>query len=129
MPLRFPNNRHFVSGLSIPKATGNSLFTIDKSLVQVDVNEINNGNATKTGNTFTTSSGRRYGFHDDILYPIDGPGIEKLSSQEYKLLKQFKQDDKKAMQTINVLVSKGILAEHRANLVKKIAQNFGLTSF
>ncbi|MBV6625824.1 MAG: DUF4157 domain-containing protein [Rivularia sp. (in: Bacteria)] len=127
-PLRFPSNRHFVSGLSIPKAAGNSLFIIDKSLVKADVDEINDGNASKKDNTFTTSSGRVYGFHDDILYPISGPGIEKLSSQEYKLLKQFKQDENKAVQTINVLVSKGILQDDRANLVKKIAQDFGLSS-
>jgi hypothetical protein len=128
MPLRFPNNRHFISGLSIPKAAGNSLFTIDKSLVQVDVDEINDGKANKTGNTFNTSSGRIYGFHDDILYPISGPGIEQLSSQEYKLLKQFKKDENKAMQTMNILVSKGFIPGDRANLVKKIAQYFGLTS-
>jgi hypothetical protein len=127
-PLRFPSTRHFISGLSIPKKAGNSIFTIDKSLVQTDVDEINSGQATKSGNTFTTSSGRKYGFHDDILYPISGSGIEELSSQEYKLLKQFKNDESKALQTMNVLGTKKILATNRAALVKSIAHQFGLTS-
>jgi len=124
MPLRFPSDRHFLSGLSIPKAAGNSIFLIEKSLVQNDVNEINSGQATREDNTFTTSSGRIYSFHDNILYPIEGTGIVKVSSQEYKLLKQFKQNKDKAMQTMNILVAKEIISSDRADLIKEIAQNF-----
>ncbi|NET61993.1 MAG: hypothetical protein F6K47_39500 [Symploca sp. SIO2E6] len=128
MPLRFPSDRHFLSGLSIPKAAGNSIFLIDKSLVQNDVNEINSGQATREDNKFTTSSGRIYGFHHDILYPIEGLGIVNLSSQEYKLLKQFKQNKDKAMQTMNILVSREIISSDRADLIRKISQDFGLIS-
>ncbi|NEQ65972.1 MAG: hypothetical protein F6K21_10810 [Symploca sp. SIO2D2] len=128
MPLRFPSDRHFLSGLSIPKAAGNSIFLIEKSLVQNDVNEINSGQATREDNTFTTSSGRIYSFHYNILYPIEGPGIVKVPSQKYKLLKQFKQNKDKAMQTMNILVTKEIISSDRADLIKEIAQNSGSIS-
>ncbi|NER25508.1 MAG: hypothetical protein F6J96_33410 [Symploca sp. SIO1C2] len=59
---------------------------------------------------------------------IEGTGIVKVSSQEYKLLKQFKQNKDKAMQTINILVAKEIISSDRADLIKKISQNFGSIS-
>ena len=127
-PLRFPSNRHFSSGISIPKAAGNSIFTIEKSLVQVDVDEINLGKAVKNGKVFTTSSGRQYGYHDDILYPISGEGIEQLSSQEYKLLKQYKNAPNQAKQTIERLVTKNIMDNDRAELIKQLAIIFGFIS-
>ncbi len=126
--LRFPSNRHFSSGLSIPKAAGNSIFTIEKSLVQIDVDEINLGKAVKNGKVFTTSSGRQYGYHDDILYPISGEGIEQLSSQEYNLLKQYKKAPNKATQTIAILVDKNIMDDDRANFIKQLAILFGFIS-
>ena len=127
-PLIFPCNRHFISGLSIPKAAGNSIFTIEKSLVQIDVDEINPGKAVKKGNVFTASSGREYGYHDDILYPISGEGIEQLSSQEYKLLKQLKNAPNKAQQIIEHLVNKNIMDNDRAELIKQLAILFGFIS-
>ena len=118
---RVPSDRHFPGSLSIPKKAGNSLFTIPRSEVQKDVEEINGGKAVKSGSQFTTASGRIYGFHDDILFPISGPGIVQLSSQQYNLLVLFQDDPQKGAQSLQKLLEKGIMSPADAEVVKKLA--------
>lgn len=100
-PLRTPSDRHYLGSLSVPKKSGNSVFVdVTKEQVRKDIDEINAGKATRhvgpSGEeTFETSSGRVYSYHDDIAYPVRGPGIEELSSPQYNTLKNF-QDHLKA---------------------------------
>jgi hypothetical protein len=121
---KFPSSRHFYNGLTIPKQAGNSIFTISKNQVKPDVEEINNGAAQREGNLFVVSSGRSYGVHDDILYPIEGPGIVNLSSQQYNLLVQFKKSPENALKTKNKLLEKGIISTDDGNLVETLASFF-----
>ena len=125
---RTPSSRHFAGGLSIPKQSGNSVFTIDTAQVEADVSEINTEKARRSGNQFTTNSGRIYSFHDDILYPVQGPGITQLSSQQYNLLVMFKKTPDKGELTSAKLLEKGILSSEEVSQVKQLARQFGFIS-
>jgi hypothetical protein len=59
------------------------VFTIDVAQVQADYEEIITGKALRIGDQFTTNSGRIYSFHNDIVYPVQGPGIIQISSLQY----------------------------------------------
>jgi hypothetical protein len=119
--LRPPSNRHFLNSLSIPKKSGNSLFTIGKDQVAKDLEEIHKlGDVIRQGDNFVTSSGRVYGFHDDIIYPISGPGIVNVTSQECNILIQFRKNPEKAMKTLSVLEEKGILDSSKVARVRNL---------
>ncbi len=121
-----PGGRHFIGKLTIPKQAGNALFTVEKDEVKGDVEEINSGFAAREGNTFITSSGRRYGFHDDILFPVEGSGIVSITSLQYNVLRQFQVDPQKAFKTLSILVKKGIMSYEEAEVVERLVRDFRL---
>lgn len=125
LALRSPSRRHYPSSLSTPKKAGNSLFDISKSEVLSDVDEINSGKAKRDGNMFTTSSTRIYSFHDDILYPVSGPGIIEVESYQYNLLKAFKKSPENAENQLSRLTVKGIVSSEDANYIRELAERFG----
>jgi len=92
--LRFPSDRHFLNSLSKPKMSGNSLFVM--------------GDSVRDGEQFTVSSGRVYSFHDDILYPVSGPGIVNVTSKEYNILVQFRKHPENAEKSLVIMESCGI---------------------
>jgi hypothetical protein len=122
---RPPSNRHFLDSLSLPKAAGNSVFVIPRGEVAADVAEINAGSAPRSGTEFTTSSGRIYSYHDDILYPVRGPGIEELPSHIYNLLKQLKGDPDKGQKSIEKQREKGIISAEDAERTLRLARLAG----
>jgi hypothetical protein len=123
-----PHKRHFVPSVTIPKVAGNSVFAknVTKKDVIVDVKEINDGRATKVGNEFITSSGRVYGYHNNIVYPKRGPRIIELSSPQYNLLVLFKKDATKGHRTKAIITKKGIMSKDDADQVEELARQFGL---
>lgn len=123
---RPPAKRHYLTSLFLPKTAGNSIFVgIGKAEVDADVAEINSGKATRAGDRFTTSSGRVFGFHDDILFPISGPGIEPISSPQYKVLMLFKEDKEKGLKTLQIFKEKNLMDEKDAAKVEDLARKAG----
>jgi len=117
--LRFPSDRHFLNSLSKPKMSGNSLFVIEKEDVRVDLKEIHSmGDSVRDGGQFTVSSGRIYSFHDDILYPVSGPGIVNVTSKEYNILVQFRKHPENAAKSLAIMESGGIFDQTEAARVR-----------
>ena len=58
--------------------------------VSGDVRLINQGRATRTGDTYLVN-GRTYGVHEGTLFPISGPGIHQLSRPAFEALGVFNQ--------------------------------------
>jgi hypothetical protein len=107
--------------LSIPQKSGNSLFTIGKAQVAKDLEEIHKqGDAIRQGENFVTSSGRVYGFHDDLIYPISGTDIVNVTSQECNILIQFRKNPENAMKTFSILPEKGILDSSQVARVRSL---------
>ena len=109
-----------MDSLSIPKSAGNTVITTGKAEILSEVAEINAGQAVREGSTFTTSSGRIYGFHDDILYPISGPGTISLSNMQYNLLKIGINNPPAALSQMSHLVNKGILTAEQASQIRSL---------
>jgi len=118
--LKFQSNRHFLNGLSIPKKSGNSLFAIGKEQVAKDLEEVHKRGDAIRSYDFVTSSGRVYGLHDDIIYPISGHGIVNVTSQECNILIQFRKNPENAMKTLRVLEEKGILNSSQVARVRSL---------
>ena len=58
------SNRHFPHRVTIPKKTGNTMYTVPPEVVAKDLDEIHRiGEQIRTGESFSTSSGRTFGIH------------------------------------------------------------------
>jgi hypothetical protein len=53
--------------------------------VQADVDAINRGLAERLGETYTIHR-RTYGFYQNRLFPMSGPGFIQLNRSEYRML-------------------------------------------
>ncbi|MBH3428106.1 hypothetical protein [Pseudomonas alkylphenolica] len=81
------SQRHFPHKVTIPKKTGNTMYTVPAEIVAKDLKEIHShGEAIRKGETFITSSGRAYGTHEASIHPISGPGVINITSTEYNVL-------------------------------------------
>jgi hypothetical protein len=115
------SKRHLLGNLSIPKATGNSLFLGSREAAMADLAEIQSGTAVRTGEFFETSSNRVWGTHNDSVHPVSGPDIVNVSSQEYKILVQAqKQGVEKAMLTLDKMAEKNLLTPEQVARTQKI---------
>lgn len=84
------SKRHFLNSMGIAKKTGNSMFYGSREQAMADLAEIHEGRAMRDGEHYITSSGRRWGVHDNSIHPVSGPNIINIESPEYNLLKQAK---------------------------------------
>lgn len=81
------SNRHFPARVTIPKKTGNTMLTVSPEEAAADLAEIHKlGDKIRTGETFTVSSGRTYGVHNNSVHPISDPGTVNITSAEYNIL-------------------------------------------
>ena len=105
----------------IPKATGNSLFTGTRAEALADLAEIKSGVAKRSGEYFTTSSGRVWGIHNNTIHPVSGSKVINVTSQEYKVLVQAKKQGKEmAINTLKHLEEKEILTPEQLERTKSI---------
>ncbi|NHZ42497.1 hemagglutinin repeat-containing protein [Massilia aquatica] len=88
LPLKAPNPRHYADKVKQNTNVGDENTVIDRSVVDIsaDVLAINLGKAEKIGRVYHLENGRAYSFHDDILYPVSGPGLYPLDRGEFKAL-------------------------------------------
>lgn len=115
------SNRHFLGSLSVPKATGNSLFLGPQKAAWGDLAEIRAGTAKRTGDLFETSSGRVWGKHGGSVHPVSGADVVNVTSQEYNVLLQAqKVGVEKALVTLDHLAAKSILTPAQVEQTKKI---------
>ncbi len=117
------SQRHFPKKVSIPKKTGNTMFTISEELVNTDLKEIHlKGDSIRVGDKFNTSSGRIYKIHNDSVHPLTGsPGTISIESQEYKILIVAKKHGvEKALNQMNILLEKGLLNQTQVDRTKKL---------
>lgn len=111
--LRRPAERH--SALKVKQKTlAKEKNTVIEPAVEVqkDVAAINEGEATRTGDTFTVN-GRTYGMHDGTLYPISGQGFHPLDRGAFKalgVLNEFGPTER----AFSILEKMGISNEQRA---------------
>jgi hypothetical protein len=80
-----PNKRHHIGSVTQKTLTKEKNSAMDPSLIPNDVAAINSGQAQRIGDQFIIN-GRTYGFHDDVLYPISGPGVYSLDRGAFKAL-------------------------------------------
>jgi hypothetical protein len=104
------SERHFPHRVSIPKKTGNTMYTIPPEVVAKDLQEIHAlGDKIRTGETFKTSSSRVFGIHDHSIHPISGPGTVNITSAEYNILVTAKKKGMdNARKSLEVMTKKGI---------------------
>lgn len=92
IPTMRPSARHDLSRVGQGSVAKNRNTVVEPGVdVRADVDAINRGKAdpgrSATGDPTYTVNGRTYGVHDDgRLYPIEGPGLQQLSRQEFKAL-------------------------------------------
>ncbi|MBD9483161.1 hypothetical protein IB229_09275 [Pseudomonas sp. PDM14] len=110
------SQRHFPHKVTIPKQTGNTMYTVAPEVVARDLAEIHRlGDQIRTGETFTPSSGRTFGIHDGSIHPISGPGTMNITSAEYNILVTAKKKGlDNARKSLEMMTGKGIFsAEQR----------------
>lgn len=125
------SERHFPHRVSIPKKTGNTMYTVSPEVVARDLQEIHEaGEKVRSGEIFKTSSGRVFGIHDQSLHPISGPGTVNITSAEYNILVTAKKKGMdNARKSLEVMTGKGIFtAEQKArtSLLLKLMQARGV---
>lgn len=106
------STRHYPQNVTIPKKTGNTMFTISKTEVAKDLDEIHRlGDAIRKGETFHPSSGRVYKIHEGSVHPVSGsPGTVDITSMEYNILVTAKKKGiEKAQLQISKMSEKGLL--------------------
>ncbi|QDU39594.1 hypothetical protein Mal4_39400 [Maioricimonas rarisocia] len=88
---RAPASRHTLSRVN-QRTVAKDLNSVVELGVDVagDVRLINQGQATKVGDTYVVN-GRTYGVHDGTLFPISGPGVHQLNRPAFKALGIFNQ--------------------------------------
>ncbi|MCO6527143.1 MAG: VENN motif pre-toxin domain-containing protein [Snodgrassella sp.] len=115
------SERHLLDKVTIPKKTGNSIFTGTRAEALADLAEIKSGKAVRNGELFTTSSGRVWGMHNNSVHPVSGPGVVNITSQEYKTLVQAKKHGKESViNTLNHLQQKKLLTPEQVQRTKSI---------
>lgn len=115
------SKRHLLGSLSIPKATGNSLFLGPKTAAMADLAEIQSGAALRTGELFETSSGRTWGMHNSSVHPVSGPDIVNVSSMEYNILVHAqKQGTDKAILMLEKMSEKRLLTTDQVARTREI---------
>ena len=116
------SQRHFPHKVSIPKKTGNTMYTVQPEVVGKDLQEIHQaGDKIRTGETFKTSSGRVFGIHEQSLHPISGPGTVNISSAEYNILVTAKKKGMaSARQSLDVMTRKGIFTAEQNAVTSKL---------
>lgn len=104
------SERHFPHKVTIPKKTGNTMYTVSPEEVAKDLREIHtNGESIRQGELFYTSSGRVYGLHENSIHPISGPGTVNITSAEYNILINAKKKGlDNARKTLDIMTQKGI---------------------
>jgi hypothetical protein len=82
------SERHFPNSVTMPKTTGNTMFTISKNEAMKDLKEIRLlGDKIREGEYFYPSSGRVYGIDNISIHPISGNlGTIDISNAEYNIL-------------------------------------------
>lgn len=111
------SERHFPHRVTIPKKTGNTMYTVSPEEVAKDLREIHmNGESIRQGEFFHTSSGRVYGLHENSIHPVSGPGTVNITSAEYNVLISAKKKGlENARKTLDIMTQKGIFtAEQKA---------------
>lgn len=89
--------------------------------VDAEIDEIIAGNVEKVGEHWRAPSGRRYGRHNDALYPVDGPGIVNLSRPQHQLVKELNNKGLDgARQMADRLVEIGQMSEAEAEAVRRL---------
>ncbi len=117
------SNRHILGSLSIPKATGNTLFLGTRAQAAAELAEIKSGAAVRNGDEFITSSGRTWGIHEGSVHPIRGPQTIDVTSPEYKILVQVQKGEmENALRTLEVLKSKGLLTPEQSQRTLDLIQ-------
>ncbi|WP_239423800.1 hypothetical protein [Snodgrassella communis] len=115
------SERHLLDKVTIPKKTGNSIFTGTRAEALADLAEIKSGKAVRNGELFTTSSGRVWGMHNNSVHPVSGPGVVNISSLEYNVLAQAKKRGKdNALNTLNHLEKNNQLTSEQVGRTKKL---------
>ncbi|OCG61501.1 RHS repeat domain-containing protein [Gilliamella sp. Fer4-1] len=109
------SDRHLLDRVSIPKSTGNSIFTGTRTEALADLAKIKSGVAIRDGELFTTSSGRVWGIHNNSVHPISGPGVVNISSLEYNILVQARKRGKD-----NALITLGHLEKNKKLSSEKV---------
>ncbi|MFI8735582.1 hypothetical protein ACIGKM_06660 [Ectopseudomonas toyotomiensis] len=104
------SERHFPHRVTIPKKTGNTMYTVSPEEVAKDLREIHmNGESIRQGEFFYTSSGRVYGLHENSIHPISGPGTVNITSAEYNILISAKKKGlENARKTLDIMTQKEI---------------------
>ena len=121
--LKPPAQRHYLKTLTMPKSAGNTIFTtIGKEEVMLDVGVIKKKcDKIRIGNKFIVPPhGRVYGYHDNVLYPISGPGTEQLDSQEYNLLMLYKKSRATGEKSLEIMGLKTIISQSQYEKVKRL---------
>jgi hypothetical protein len=118
------SERHFPGRASIPKKSGNTMLTVTPQEAAADLAEIRKlGDAIRTGDTFTASSGRVYGLHNDSIHPVSGPGTVDITSSEYNILVTArKKGMEKAQMSLDKMTEKGILSQEQHDRTKALLE-------
>jgi len=91
--VRIPNKRHVIKlvGPSSEKAQGKLLNSVVESTVDLaaDVTAINRGEGRRDGQHYWINGRKYFVKPDGGSYPVDGPGVHRLSGGAYQALKVY----------------------------------------
>ena len=116
------SDRHFPHRVTIPKKTGNTMYTVPPDVVAKDLDEIHRiGEQIRTGESFNTSSGRTFGIHDNSLHPVSGPGTVNITSAEYNILVTArKKGMDNARKSLDMMFQKGIFTAEQKSRTSEL---------
>jgi hypothetical protein len=116
------SDRHFPHRVTIPKKTGNTMYTVPPEVVAKDLDEIHRiGEQIRTGESFSTSSGRTFGIHDNSLHPVSGPGTVNITSAEYNILVTArKKGMDNARKSLDMMSQKGIFTAEQKSRTSEL---------
>jgi len=116
------SERHFPHRVTIPKKTGNTMYTVPPEVITKDLQEIHKlGDNIRTGETFKTSSDRVFGIHEDSIHPISGPGTINITSAEYNILVTARKKGMgNARKSLDVMTQKGIFTNEQYSRTRQL---------
>ncbi|MDH1263069.1 hypothetical protein [Pseudomonas sp. GD03944] len=125
------SERHFPHKVTIPKNTGNTMYTVAPEEVAKDLKEIHTrGEEIRNGEFFNTSSGRVFGLHENSIHPVSGPGTVNITSAEYNILVTAKKKGlSNARQSLDIMSQKGIFTpeqKQRTSQLLDLMQDRGI---
>jgi uncharacterized protein YqgQ len=118
------SERHFPGRASIPKKSGNTMLTVTPKEASVDLAEIRKlGDGIRTGETFTVTSGRVYGVHNNSIHPVSGPGVVDITSSEYNILVTARKKGlEKAQMSLDKMTERGIFSQEQYARTKALLE-------